>query len=200
MSLIPLYGDIPNCGNDFVNEPVFYIVDEYQESDAVFRYTGRIGFGESKDAMEKRLEEGETTDDTEFITGYCVPYRESDMRNFVFTYNTESNTVRIESYCRLSFYPEEAARIYKNFTLEIPTHDATEHALKRVHKGKEFAKDLVVETIDALKEFLIEDWNETYLYFRFPRSKEGIAMTRAMNYIFKDRPPIQIVYPLINQI
>jgi hypothetical protein len=195
MSLIPLYGEIP----DPVNDSVFYIVDEYQESDAVFRYTGRIGFGESKDAMEKRLE-GETTEDTEFITRYCVPYRQDDMRDFVFTYNTETNTVRIESYCRLSFHPEEAARISKNFILEIPTHDATEQALKRAHKGKEFKKDLVVETIDALKEFLIEDWNETYLYFRFPRSKDGIAMTRAMNYIFRDRPPIQIVYPLINQI
>ena len=41
---------------------------------------------------------------------------------------------------------------------------------------------------------------DEYLYFQCPRSKDGVAVTRAFATILRGRPPFHIRYPLIYNI
>lgn len=131
--LIPLYGTIQNPLEEA--SEVFYIVGETQESPTRYSYKGKIGYGWVTDTSGQEA-------------GMPISYCSSDMRDFVFTYDTSDNSVHVQTYYRYAYAPEEAARLKRNVVGEDPADE------------------------------------DSFAYFRFPRSKDGIAVSRVFNSIF----------------
>jgi hypothetical protein len=142
--LIPLYGTIQNP----LDSEVFYIVGETQLSPTRYSYKGKIGYGWV-------AEDPNNTSEQE--AGMPISYCSSDMRDFVFRYDTSDNSVHVQTYYRYAYAPEEAARLKRN---------------------------VVGDTADS----------DSFAYFRFPRSKDGIAVSRVFNTIFAGKD-IRIYLP-----
>jgi hypothetical protein len=191
--MISLHGTIP----DPLNGDAFYILKEEKLSETLWRYTGRIGFGETAEEYLAREPHG----DCAFHTDFHIPYRSFDMTYVQFLYDTAKNTVHMECSLRGQVMAEEAASIPNNITYELPTYEELANVMHKLYKdmSPSLSTEDIRETMLDL-QVSAKDWKETtdsYLYFRCPRSKDGVALTRAMAYILRDRPPFQIMYPLI---
>lgn len=172
MPLSKLYGYIPNPNTEC---EVLYILKEIQVSSTKYRYEGLIGYGYHEDDFssvppitvfdsntgEEREEDGlsRAVENPDFPFKY-IP---SDMREFKFEYDLESNKVILDTYWRYEMYEKEAKRLKKN-----------------------------VEIIDKDENDDEDDENE-YPYLRFPRSKDGIAISRVFDFIFGDKDTHVIV-------
>lgn len=89
-----------------------------------------------------------------------------DMRDFGFTYDVKARRVRVSCPWRYEVYEEEAAVLKQNVETDHIDPDDTD-----------------------------ESRAKCYPYFRFPRSKDGIAVSRAINTIFSNQPQITIFLP-----
>jgi hypothetical protein len=178
MSLISLYGSIP----DPVNDQVFYVLQEEQVSPTQIRFRGRIGFGMTADEYRKScLEDGSQIDEERIDVSYSIPYVSFDMTEIQFLYDSEKSIVRLECFCRGTMYAEEAHRIPR-ISMEMPSTAEVQGVVEKV--------------LRELAEYRDSSWEDSYLYFRCPRSKDGIAVARALHHMFAGKD-IQIVYPLI---
>jgi hypothetical protein len=184
--MLPLHGDIP----DPLNGEAFYILKEEHISPTLWRYTGRIGFGHVVPVH-----------DEDCIQDFHIPYKSIDMTDIQFLYDTEKNEVRMECSLRGQMMAEEAAAIPNNVTYEVPTYEELGTMMREKYKA--LVPPLCAEDIqETLLDLQVSanDWRQStdsYLYFRCPRSKDGIALTRAMAHILAGRPPFHIMYPLI---
>lgn len=198
---IPLYGTIP----DPLNGDAFYILKEERLSEHVWRYKGRIGFGETAEAFVARmLEEGtaEEIDTTTFQDGYCIPYKSYDMTDIQFLYDTEKNEVRMEVSLRGQMYAPEAAAIPHNLVFVLPSLEELAARVRTKYQevvpplGDEDLQEMMLDLQERAADFN-ESSNDSYLYFRCPRSKDGVALTRAMAHLLVGKPAFQILYPLL---
>lgn len=153
MSLIPLYGYIPNPNKPGEGNPL-YVIKERQVSPTVYEYKGMIGHGVHEGEMK-----GEDYNSTSLVNDstYPVKFLSFDMREFEFTYDTEKNLVTLNTYWRFECYDEEAKSLIKNVETDVP--DDPED----------------------------ENFHECYPYVRYPRSKDGIALSRAFDFIFQGK-------------
>jgi hypothetical protein len=150
MTLIPLYGYIPNPNKPHEGDPL-YVIRERRVSPTLYEYEGVIGHGYHEGEFKS---DDWTSDRIICEEGFPIKFIKYDMRDLIFTYNTESNLVTIETHWRFESYEEEAKTLAKN-----------------------------VET-DAIDK----DEDETsYPYFRYPRTKDGIAISRVFATLFKDK-------------
>ena len=191
--MIPLHGTIP----DPINGDAFYILKEERLSKTLWRYTGRIGFGETAEEYFSREPDG----DCYIQHDYHIPYIVCDMAGIQFLYDTEKNEVRMECRLRRLMLAEEAAAIPNNITYSVPTYDELANLMREKYKeiqppiGDEDIRETLLDLQIAHKN--CEESTDSYIYLRCPRSKDGIALTRAMAYILRDRSPFQILYPLL---
>lgn len=173
MSLIPLYGYIPNPNIEGGGE-VLYIIKETEITSNEYYYEGVIGYGfhehdfalvpesvifdskTGKMSMEQNL--NRAINNPEFPLKY-IP---TDMREFKFRYNKETKYVTVDTYWRYEMYDVEAKSLLKN-----------------------------VESDDIDDS---DDVHISYPYFRFPRTKSGIAISRVFNKLFDDKD-IKIFVP-----
>jgi hypothetical protein len=190
--MIPLFGSIP----DPVNDQAFYVLKEEQVSPTQIRFSGRIGFGMTAEDYRKSCnEDGSEMIEMQIDTSYSTPYVPFDMRDIQFLFDSETNIVRLECFCRGTVYAKEACRIPR-ISMELPTAEEVLVKLRKKHQCTEVSEGVVEKVLKELEEYRDSSWDDSYLYFRCPRSKDGIAVARALQYMFGDRT-IQIVYPLI---
>lgn len=172
MAQIFLYGTIDN---PVYNSDCLYIVKEEQISPSLYRYTGKIGYGIPESEFDS-LPEG-VYDETRVVTNpeFPIKYIPSDMRDFVFVFNKDSNRVVVECGWRIESNQEE--------------HDAIKHNTETDHISAAEDDETVDEEYKAYKEHRKSTGYDAYMYpyFRFPRSKDGISVSRVLNTIFKDK-------------
>ena len=89
--------------------------------------------------------------------GYPIKFIKYDMREFKFTYDTEKNLATVATYWRFECFEQEAKSLKNN-----------------------------VET-DAENDSDEEDHEPCYPYFRFPRTKDGIAISRVFDTLFEGK-------------
>jgi hypothetical protein len=167
MPLISLYGyiDNPNCPEE---GEALYILREIKESDTLYKYEGRIGYGwhegdfssvppttvmDSADGSLREVNDIEVRVKTE--PGFPVKYIPTDMRDFSFTYDIEKLQATVTCDWRMQYHPAEAKSLKNNVVLEQPDRD--------------------------------DDAADSYAYFRYPRSKDGIAVSRVFDKIFEGK-------------
>lgn len=150
MALIPLYGYIPNPNKPHEGDPL-YVIKELQISPTLFEYRGVIGHGYHEGEF---TEEDRNSDRVVADPAYPIQFIKYDMRDFVFTYDTEKREVTVKTYWRFESYEQEA----KSLTFPIES-------------------DVVDDDPDG----------ESYPYFRFPRTKDGIALSRVFQTIFNGK-------------
>jgi hypothetical protein len=163
MPQIPLYGYIDN---PIYEDKVLYIVKEIQVSPTEYRYEGLIGWGFDEnefDSVPGSISINPITGESTVVKNleravnnpdFPVKYISYDMRDFIFNYDTEKETVTVGCYWRYEM------------------HETEFNALK---------KNLESDHIDE------DDDGISYPYFRFPRTKDGVAVSRVFNTIFKDK-------------
>lgn len=88
---------------------------------------------------------------------YPVKFLSFDMRKFDFIYDTEKNLVTLNTYWRFEWFDVESASLKKNVETDVPDDPEDEHTY------------------------------ECYPYVRYPRSKDGIALSRAFDFIFEGK-------------
>lgn len=155
MTLIPLYGYIPNPNKPHEGDPL-YVLKEEQISPTLYKYIGVIGHGYHEGEFKS---DDWTSDRIIFEEGFPIKFIKYDMRDLIFTYNAETNLVTIKTYWRFESYEEEAKSLTKNVETDAIDKDADE-----------------------------EDKDDTsYPYFRYPRTKDGIAISRVFATLFKDK-------------
>jgi hypothetical protein len=159
MSAIKLYGYIPNP----IYDDVFYVLKETQKSPTLFSYEGKIGYGSYE-------EEIINVPDTFFIDEKTrSPIQEKNINGIV--YNKEYP---------IAYYPSDMREL--KFTYNTETNKVVLDTYWRYEICEEesntILKNVEIEVIDD------DTNNYSYPYIRFPRSKDGISISRLFNFIF----------------
>ncbi len=167
-------------------EAVFYILEKESVSPTKTRFQGRIGYGMSEeDYRTSCRKDGVLADEERIHQNSTGGYVDFDMTDIRFLLDTEAGMVRLEKWHAGQVHAEEAQRIPR-IEMELPSMDELRQALPDAT-----AEELQTR-LEELKEYAA-DWETSHLYYKCPRSKDGIAVARAIQHIVGD---VRIVYPL----
>ncbi len=175
----------------YIEDPVygrvFYILQEELVSPTQTRYVGRIGYGMTEEDYRSSCEaDGVSVQEDRIQRSLSVSYVPFDMTDIRFLHDRETETVHLEKKHAAQVYAEEAQRI-PAIHMEVPSMDELRRALPDASE-----KDLL-RHLQELEEYA-SDWENSYLYYKCPRTKDGIAVARAIRHIVGD---VRIVYSLL---
>lgn len=189
-SEIPLYGyiDVPDVVG---NQKVLYFLKETNPFPNIYYYKGRIGYG----CLTRDGNDFEAKGDYIQHNDNEVSYNEFDMSKIKFFYNKETNRVVLNSYYRRTVYAREKQAIKNNVETDYNKKEYLEQELEQLEYDMAHQRDYPVDEYESTKEYIKYELDiinsgkedDSYPYIRFPRSKDGISISRALNNIFKDR-------------
>jgi hypothetical protein len=197
-----LYGTVPNFASGCEGDDAFYVFNRAQVGPTRWRFEGDVGYGcTAEEFVEFRRSIGEDLEvaDVDPTPHYCVPIHQTDMKEFVFEFDTETRVVDIGCTLRCAGHPDDAEHSRKLTRVEfvMPTEDEIAARLeKRVATLGEVTPERMVACLERLKDYMNADWNTRYLEIRFPRTKDGIAVTLVLEHMLAAYEPIRIRYSL----
>jgi hypothetical protein len=159
---IKLYDYVPNP----IYDDTLYILKEKQISSTLFRYEGQVGYGFHEYDFE-------SIPDT-----MCVDSKTGEV-----TYEKNIEGIVDDKGYPVKYYPNDMRDL--NFTYDTEKNEVVVDTHWRYEVCEEEAKEI----LNNVKTDYVDDetCDYCYPYLRFPRSKDGISVSRLFNYIFPNK-------------
>jgi hypothetical protein len=191
MQKFPFFGYIPNPYYEGDTRKVLYVLKKNVEqiSSKDFYFEGCVGYGyleedadEYPGCIQLNLENGDVTQVKNFNShpDFPVKFQSEDMKDFAFLYDSEKNLVTIQSGWRYEMCDE----IAKSLKVVVETdyvHEPYIYHGSECPNHIENEDETVIECNCKAEE---DDDSDSYPYFRFPRTKDGVAISRVFAQIF----------------